>query len=104
MSVENTILDLIEKMRGWPSADLQKHAAELTCSEELRIPLKSGTALLAPAWPGAWPGPRERLGQGVLRLKWAKGRFWLTHDEQVTALRIEFSNEENLWGHHERIC
>ena len=46
----------------------------------------------------AWPGPQEGLGQGGLRLKWAKGRFGSKNDEKVKVLRMGFSIVENLSG------
>ena len=52
----------------------------------------------APAWPLAWPGPQDGLGQGWLRLKWAKGRSGSKIDEKVKVLRMEFSIVENLSG------
>ena len=51
----------------------------------------------------AWPGPQEGLGQGGLRLKWAKGRFGSKNDEKVKVLRMEFSIVENLSGLQESI-
>ena len=51
----------------------------------------------------AWPGPQEGLGQGWLRLKWAKGRFGLKNDEKVKVLRMELSIVENLSGLQESI-
>ena len=57
----------------------------------------------APAWPLAWPGPQDGLGQGGPRLKWAKGRFGSKNDEKVKVLRMEFSIVENLSGLQESI-
>ena len=51
----------------------------------------------------AWPGPQEGLGQGGLRLKWAKGRSGSKNDEKVKVLRMEFSIVENLSGLQESI-
>ena len=54
---------------------------KLTFPEEVCIWRKSGTTLLAQDSLGqgglghlAWPGTQDGLGQGRLRLKWAKGR------------------------------
>ncbi len=51
----------------------------------------------------AWPGPKEGLGQGGPRLKWAKGRSGSKIDENVKVLRMEFSTVENLSGLQESI-
>ena len=51
----------------------------------------------------AWPGPKDGLGQGGSRLKWAKGRFGSKNDEKVKVLRMEFSIVENLSGLQESI-
>ena len=51
----------------------------------------------------AWPGPQEGLGQGGLRLQWAKGRSGSKNDEKVKALRMEFSIVEKLSGPQESI-
>ena len=56
----------------------------------------SGSSRQKPAWPLAWPGPQDGLGQGGPRLKWAKGRFGSKNDEKVKVLRMEFSIVENL--------
>ena len=52
----------------------------------------------APLWPSlaSGPGPQDGLGQGGLRLKWAKGRFGSTNYEKVKVLGMEFSVVENL--------
>ena len=54
---------------------------------------------------GLWPGldPQDGLGQGGLRLKWAKGRFGSKNDEKVKVLKMEFSIVENLSGPQESI-
>ena len=49
------------------------------------------------------PGPQEGLGQGGLRLKWAKGRSGSKNEEKVKVLRMEFSIVENLSGLQESI-
>ena len=49
----------------------------------------------------AWP--QDGLGQGWLRLKWAKSRFVSRNDEKVKVLRMEFSIVENLSGLQESI-
>ena len=46
---------------------------------------------------------QDGLGQGWLRLKWAKGQFWSKIDEKVKVLRMEFSIVENLSGLQESI-
>ena len=51
----------------------------------------------------AWPGPKEGLGQGGPRLKWAKGRSGSKNDEKVKVLRMEFSIVEKLSGPRESI-
>ena len=51
----------------------------------------------------AWPGPKDGLGQGGPRLKWAKGRSGSENDEKVKVLRMEFSIVENLSGLQESI-
>ena len=53
--------------------------------------------------PLAWPGPQDGLGQGGLRLKWAKGRFWSKMKKKVEVLGMEFSIVENLSGPQESI-
>ena len=62
-----------------------------------------GATFWASAWPLAWPGPQDGLGQGGLRLKWAKGRSGSKIDEKVKVLRMEFSIVENLSGLQESI-
>ena len=51
----------------------------------------------------AWSGPQDGLGQGWLRLKWAKGRFWSKIDEQMKVLRRGLPIVENLSGPQESI-
>ena len=58
---------------------------------------------MAPAWPLAWPGPQDGLGQGGLRLKWAKGRFWSKIDEKIKVLRMSLPIVESLSGLQESI-
>ena len=43
------------------------------------------------------------LGQGGLRLEWAKGRFGSKNHKKVKVLRIEFSIVEKLSRHQESI-
>ena len=62
-----------------------------------------GATFWAPAWPLAWPGPQDGLGQGAPRLKWAKGRFWSKIDEKVKVLRMGLPIVENLSGLQESI-
>ena len=50
------------------------------------------------AWPLAWPGLQDGLGQGGPRLKWAKGRSGSKNGEKVKVLGMEFSIVENLSG------
>ena len=38
----------------------------------------------------AWPGSRDTLGQGGLRPKWAKGRFWSKKVEKIKVLRMSW--------------
>ena len=47
--------------------------------------------------------PQDGLGQGRLRLKWAKGRFWSKNDEKVKVLRMGLPIVENLSGPQESI-
>ena len=63
--------------------------------EEICIWRQSGTTLLAQDSLGqgglghlAWPGTQDGLGQGRLRLKWAKGRFGSKIDEKMKVLRM----------------
>ena len=49
----------------------------------------------------AWP--QNGLGQGWLRLKWAKGRFGAQIDEKMTVLRMGLPIVENLSGLQESI-
>ena len=51
----------------------------------------------------AWPGPQDGLGQGWLRLKWAKGRFGSKIDEKMKVLRMSLPIVENLSGLQEKI-
>ena len=37
----------------------------------------------------AWPGVQDGLGQGRLRLKWAKGRFGSKNDEKIQVLGMD---------------
>ena len=55
------------------------------------------------AWPLAWPGLQEGLGQGGPRLKWAKGRFGSKNDEKVKVLRMSLPIVESLSGLQESI-
>ena len=57
----------------------------------------------APAWPLAWPGPQDGLGQGGPRLKWAKGRSGSKNDEKVKVLGMGLPIVENLNGLQESI-
>ena len=83
---------------------------KLTFLKDICIWRESGTTLLAQDSLGqgglghlAWPGTQDGLGQGRLRLKWAKGRFGSKIDEKVKVLRMEFSIVENLSGLQESI-
>ena len=51
----------------------------------------------------AWPGTQDGLGQGRLRLKWAKGRFRSKIDEQMKVLRMGLPIVESLSGPQESI-
>ena len=55
--------------------------------------------------PGLWPGLARMalVGQGGLRLKLAKGRFWSKIDEKVKVLRMGLPIVENLSGPQESI-
>ena len=46
---------------------------------------------------------QDGLGQGWLRLKWAKGQFWSKIDEKVKVLRMGLPIVENLSGPQESI-
>ena len=81
----------------------QKHTVKLTNSRNFCILAERCSTFWAPAWPLAWPGFQDGLGQGWLRLKWAKGRFGSKNDEKVKVLRMEFSIVENLSGLQESI-
>ena len=81
----------------------REHTIKLTCLENFCILAERCSTFWAPAWPLAWPGPQDGLGQGGLRLKWAKGRFGSKNDEKVKVLRMEFSIVENLSGLQESI-
>ena len=81
----------------------QKHTVKLTNSRNFCIWRERCSTFWAPAWPLAWPGPQDGLGQGGLRLKWAKGRFGSKNDEKVKVLRMEFSIVENPSGLQESI-
>ena len=52
-------------------------------------------------WPP--PGPQDGLGQGGLRLKWAKGQFGSKIDERIKVLRMGLPTVENLSGLQEGI-
>ena len=66
-------------------------------------PGAGGSQEQRPAWPLACPGPQDGLGQGWLRLKWAKGQFLSKIDEKVKVLRMEFSIVEKIRGLQESI-
>ena len=51
----------------------------------------------------ARPGAQDGLGQGRLRLKWAKGRFGSKNDEKVKVLRMGLPIVESLSGLQESI-
>ena len=51
----------------------------------------------------AWPGAQDGLGQGRLRLKWAKGRFGLKKYEKMKVLRMGLPIVESLSGLQEGI-
>ena len=91
-------------------AHLQKHTIKFTFSEEICIWRESGTTLLAQDSLGqgglghlAWPGTQDGLGQGRLRLKWAKGRFGSKIDEKMKVLRMSLPIVESLSGPQESI-
>ena len=44
----------------------------------------------------AWPGPQEGLGQGGLRLKWAKRRSGSKINEKTKVLRMGLPIMESL--------
>ena len=71
-------------------------------ADSRRLP-KHTLPFWAPGWPLAWPGPQDGLGQGGLRLKWAKGRFWSKFDEKVKVLRMSLPNVESLSGLQESV-
>ena len=48
-------------------------------------------------------GPQDGLGQGGLRLKWAKGRFGPKNNERITVLRMGLPIVESLSGLQESI-
>ena len=52
-------------------------------------------------WPP--PGPQDGLGQGGLRLKWAKGQFWSKIYEKIKFLRMSLPIVESLSGLQESI-
>ena len=54
-------------------------------------------------WDFVRPGTQDGLGQGRLRLKWAKGRFGSKIDEKVKVLRMDLPIVENLSGLQESI-
>ena len=58
-------------------------------------------SLQSSLWPP--PGPQDGLGQGGLRLKWAKGRFWSTKIRKKKNLRMGLPIVENLSGPQESI-
>ena len=68
--------------------------------EETCIPFESGTTFLGSSLAS---GPQDGLGQGGLRLKWAKGGFGSKNDEKVKVLKMEFSIVEHLSGLQESI-
>ena len=51
----------------------------------------------------AWPGAQDGLGQGRLRLKWAKGRFGSKIYEKIKVLRMSLPIVENLSGPQESV-
>ena len=62
-----------------------------------------GAAFWAPAWPLAWPGSQDGLGQGWLRLKSARDRFWSKINDKVKVLRMSLPIVESLSGLQESI-
>ena len=46
---------------------------------------------------------QDGLGQGGLRLKWAKGQFWSKNDEKIKVLRMSLPIVESLSGLQESI-
>ena len=46
---------------------------------------------------------QDGLGQGGLRLKWAKGQFWSKIDEKIKVLRMSLPIVESLSGLQESI-
>ena len=81
----------------------QRHIIKFTCWGDFCILAERCSTFWAPAWPLAWPGSQDGLGQGGLRLKWAKGRFLLKIDEKITVLRMSLPIVENLSGPQERV-
>ena len=82
---------IYQSWQRWPTAELPAGVAPQLPSQP------------SPTRPLTWPGPQHGLAQGWLRLKWAKGRFWLKKLTKITVLRIEFSVVDNLSGPQESI-
>ena len=83
---------------------------KLTFLKDICIWREIGTSLLAQGSLGqgcpshlAWPGTQDGLGQGRLRLKWAKGRFGSKNYEKMKVLRMSLPIVENLSGLQENI-
>ena len=81
-----------------------------TFSADICIWRESGTTLLGQDGLDqdglghlACPGTQDGLGQGRLRLKWAKVRFGSKTGEQIQTLGMEFSIVEKLSGLQESI-
>ena len=68
----------------------QKHIVKSINYRNFCIWRERCSAFWAPAWPLAWPGPQDGLGQG--------GRLGSKNGENVKALRMEFSMMETLNG------
>ena len=81
----------------------RKHIVKFTCSGNFCIIVERRSTFSAPGWPLAWPGPQDGLGQGELRLKWAKDRFWSKIDEKVKVLGMSLPIVESLSGLQESI-
>ena len=61
---------------------------------------EAGATFWAPARPLAWPGPQDGLGQGGLRLKWVKGRFWFKKIRKNNSSQNELAYSEKINSPH----
>ena len=85
------------------NSSLQTHHKMYMFGGLFFIPFEGGTTFLAPAWPLAWPGTQDDLGQGA-KAQMGQGLMLVKKmKKRYQVLRMEFSIVGNISGPHENI-